>query len=288
MACSLPAAGSLKAAYPDCEITWICDRRFADLPRHCKHIDQVIVLEKKFQDWRKQITDLGKFDAALDLQGLLKSALPVAFSQSSLKLGYHWQREGARLFTSPVLPRQTSIHVVDQYLDVARAAGGKTITDFGLVPDPDSDQAVHNLLAQNELKPKLVICHAGAGWATKRWPAQHFAALADSLADQATIAFIGTQADAPAVEEVLAQTKSRPISLIGKTSVAQLISLLNRADLHIAGDTGSIHIAAALARPCIGLYTLTKPHRSCPYGQLDYCQTTDPNEVIALAQTLLS
>ena len=287
MACSLPAAGSLKAAFPDSEIIWICDKRFADIPRDCKHIDQVVVLEKDWKMWKPAIHALGEFDFALDLQGLLKSALPIGYAKARTKLGYHWQREGARLFTHPVIPDKSSIHIVDQYVDVARAAGGATLTDFGLNPNKESEQSVHNLISDFPADKKLVVCHAGAGWATKRWPAEHFATLADSLAAQATVAFIGTQADEPAVNEVLSHTKSRPISLIGKTRVSELVALLKHADLHIAGDTGSIHIAAALATPCVGLYTLTKPHRSCPYGQLENCLSTDPTQVISRARQLL-
>lgn len=185
------------------------------------------------------------------------------------------------------MPDKNSIHVVDQYVDVARAAGGATVTDFGLEPTRESDQAIQDIIAQCDPSKKLVICHAGAGWASKRWPCEHFAALSDQLSNEATVAFIGTKADEQGVNEVITKTKSKPISLIGKTNVAELISLLNHSHLHIAGDTGSIHIAAALGTPCIGLYTLTKPQRSCPYGQLQNSLTTNPDKVIALAHSIL-
>ncbi|MFM9874720.1 MAG: glycosyltransferase family 9 protein [Fimbriimonadaceae bacterium] len=250
-------------------------------------MNQVVVLDNDWKSWKKTVQELGEFDVALDLQGLLKSALPVHFAQAQRKLGYHWQREGARLFTQPVMPDPSSIHVVDQYVDVARAAGGATITDFGLDPTSEADHSVNNLISEFDSTKKLVVCHAGAGWATKRWPAEHFAALADSLAERATVAFIGTNADESAVTEVLSHCKTRPISLIGKTKVNELIALLKKADLHVAGDTGSIHIAAGLGKPCLGLYTLTKPERSCPYGQLKNCQSIDPDAVIKQAHHLL-
>lgn len=283
----MPAAGSLRHAFPDSEIIWICDKRFADVPRACTHVNEVIVLDKDSKTWKPTIKALGEFDVAFDLQGLLKSALPVSYANAKQKLGYHWQREGARLFSQPVTPDPKSIHIVDQYVDVARAAGGATHTDFGLQPIPEAIASINSLVSEFDPTKKLVVCHAGAGWATKRWPAEHFAALADSLSDRATVAFIGTQADEPAVAEVMAYTKSRPISLTGKTKVAELIALLAQADLHIAGDTGSIHIAAGLKTPCLGLYTLTKPHRSCPYGQLQNSLTTDPEKVKNLAHNLL-
>jgi len=271
----LPAAGALRQAFPNCEIIWIGDKRFGDVARSCRHVNEVIVLDKDWKTWKKTVQSLGEFDATLDLQGLLKSALPVHFANANVKLGYHWQREGAWLFTQAVQPRKSSIHVVDQYIDVALAAGGKAESvDFGLVPQQVSIEVVKKLLTENghSESKKLAVLHAGAGWASKRWPAAHFAELSDQLsANQTTVAFIGTQGDSPAVEEVLSHCNSKPISLLGKTNIRELIALLSLAHLHVAGDTGSIHLAAGLRTPCIGLYTLTKPERSCPYGQLDHC-----------------
>lgn len=292
MACSLPAAGALRQAFPNCEIVWIGDRRFGDVARSCLHVNEVVVLDKEWKTWKKTVQSLGEFDAALDLQGLLKSALPVHFANAKVKLGYHWQREGAWLFTQAVQPRKSSIHVVEQYIDVALAAGGKAVSvDFGLVPQRESVEVIKKLLTDNghSESQKLAVLHAGAGWASKRWPASHFAELTDQLsANKTTVAFIGTKGDSSAVEEVFAHCNSKPISLLGKTNIRELIALLSFADLHVAGDTGSIHLAAGLRTPCIGLYTLTKPERSCPYGQLDHCQSTDPSVVIPLALNLIN
>jgi ADP-heptose:LPS heptosyltransferase len=58
-----------------------------------------------------------------------------------------------------------------------------------------------------------------------------------------------------------------PASMIGRTSIGQLIALVGRAKAHLGGDTGSTHIAAALGVPAIGLYSVTRPERVCPYGQ---------------------
>lgn len=259
--------------------------------RCCKHVDQVVTLEKDWKTWKKTIQSLGEFDVALDLQGLLKSALPVHFSNAHRKLGYHWQREVAWLFTQAVQPRSSSIHVVEQYVDVALAAGGSIgPIDFGLIPAEESTATVNQLLAENghTTGKKIAVLHAGAGWASKRWPAANFARLSDELeANDICTAYIGTKGDVTAVEEVLALCKSKPINLLGKTNVKELIALLSLADLHVAGDTGSIHIAAGLKTPCVGLYMLTRPERSCPYGQLDHCRTTDPDAVIALALELV-
>lgn len=248
----------------------------------------MVELDKDWRAWKNQIAVLGEFECALDLQGLLKSAIPVAMAKAKRKLGYHWQREGARLFTQPVIPCPESVHVVEQYLDVARAAGGGDVVDFGLEPDEAGMSKARELLADLPQGKKLVVCHAGAGWASKRWPAKHFADLADSLAGEANVCFIGTKADEAAVAEVFSQVQSQPANWIGKTDIATLAAVLKQADLHIAGDTGSIHIAAALGTPCIGLYTLTRPERSSPYGQIERCRTLDFEGVASLAQEVIA
>ena len=67
----------------------------------------------------------------------------------------------------------------------------------------------------------------------------------------------------------------------------ELVALVGMADLHVAGDTGSTHLAAALGRPCIGLYTLTRPERCCPYGQITTSRSIDRDDVIKQALQIL-
>lgn len=312
VACSLPAAGSLKAAFPDCHITWYIDKRFAGLAECCQHIDQLVIADKGFSNIKKQVRNLGEFDLALDLQGLIKSALPVYLAQTKsppkpnrkpftrtksqdqprpTKLGYHWQREGANFLVSPVIPDPSSVHVVLQYLDVARAAGGTDVVDFGLAPIPEDIPIVQNILQESNIDPDkpLILANAGAGWAAKRWPPENFASLIKTLhQNQIQFAFIGTSADEPSVQAVtnLLPPENQPKNLLNKTNVRQLVALLDQASVILAGDTGAIHIGAALGKPCVGLYTQTRPERSCPFGQLQNCQSVDPHMVTDLVLNL--
>lgn len=214
----------------------------------------------------------GEFDAALDLQGLLKSGLVLKGTRAKVKVGYHWQREGAWLFSERVLPDPSSLHVVDQYVDVARAVGGQADrADFGLAPIPE---AVGSLESKLNLATPFVVMNGGAGWVTKRWPPQHFSALIDQLADQGvqTILIGGpTDDDRQVGKDITEGCKSTPKSLIGETSIPELVALLSLAKAHVGGDTGSSHLAAGLGIAAIGLYSITRPIRSCPYGQIDRC-----------------
>ncbi|MCU0316703.1 MAG: glycosyltransferase family 9 protein [Fimbriimonadaceae bacterium] len=230
---------------------------------------------------------LGEFDAALDLQGLFKSGFAVANVKAKEKLGYHWQREGSWLMSRPVAPDKTSIHVVDQYVDVARALGiPADRATWNLKADPVAQSKIKNLI---DPAHPVVIVNGGAGWSTKRWDPRHFALVSDSLQERgAKTYFIGTEADRKNFEAIRLQCRLAPIDLLGKTSVKELVALISQADLHIGGDTGSTHIAAAWGIPCIGIYTLTRPERSCPYGQFAASLSTDPHQVREMAFQLLN
>lgn len=272
--CSLPAAGALKAGHPGCTVVWVCDPRFSAIPRLCRHVDEVIEARPGLapKTWPRLE---GEFDAALDLQGLAKSALPVWRCKAGLKLGYHWQREGAWLASQPVKPDPTSWHIVDQYVDVARAAGGLAHqADFGLQPSPTDRATIEGTLEQAGVRRPFVVLNPGAAWATKRWPPSHAAGLIDRLAESgvATVLIGGrAQADRESVASVLAESRAGAADLCGRTSLGELVALIAACSAHVGGDTGSTHIAAALGVPAIGLYSITRPRRSCPYGQIDRC-----------------
>lgn len=270
--CTLPVAAAIKDTWTDAEVVWAVDKRFRAIVDACGAVDQVVVRPKPME-----MKGLGKFDVALDMQGLLKSGLLVAACSASRKLGYQWQREGSSLFSQRVLPDPSSIHVVDQYVDVARAFGATADrAEFRLNPDPAAIERVREkLVTKGWDGGKLVVVNAGAGWATKRWAANKFAALADRA--ETHVAFLGAPSDRETFAEVRNHGAARAIDMVGETSVAELVALIGLASAHVGGDTGSTHIAAALGVPAIGIYTLTRPERSCPYGQIERCFAGDPS-----------
>lgn len=301
--CSLPVAVALKGAFPEAHVAWAVDPRFAGIVKRCAAVDEVIRVKPGFapSSWPSFASP---FDLAIDLQGLAKSAIVVARSGAKDRIGYHWQREGAWLVSRPVPPDATSFHIVDQYVDVARAIiaerGGEDISrvSFGLSPEDGDLQKMRALLRSKGITTGFVLMNAGAGWASKRWPPQSFAALADALAARGVpSALIGGKAesDREAAREMLAACESSPADLLGETSVRELVALVALARAHVGGDTGSTHLAAALGVPAIGLYSITRPQRSCPYGQIGRCHY-DPaglaripvNEVLATVSEALS
>jgi len=266
--CCLPVASALKSSFPDCTIDWLVDRRFSDVVECCSAVDRVIAC------WQTLYTVgyAARYELALDLQGLFKSAWPIFWCRADRKLGYHWQREGSWLASAQVKPDPSSLHVVDQYVDVARAAGATADrAEFRLAAPAEDVSRMRERVGD---ATNLVVINPGAGWVTKRWPAESFAVVCDELARLgATPVLVGGKApaDREAAGELVGQCSSKPISLVGETNIKELIALIGLAKAHLGGDTGSSHIAAALGVPAIGLYSITNPVRSCPYGQIDRC-----------------
>jgi len=283
--CCLPVATALKDSGIATHITWAADKRFSSLVTLCDAVDEVLTLEKKAPP--RLIKELGPLDAALDMQGLFKSARLIAAAQTRRKLGYHYQREGARFFSSPVRPDPTSQHIVDQYVDVARALGATThAARFGLVPSPaDLTTVKSTLTAKGWTGTPFILVNPSAGWESKRWPVERHAALAARLHEQGhTLVFMGAPADQPLVAEIQAQSQVPSLNLAGETNLTQMVALISLARVHLGGDTGSSHIAGALGIPSVGLMTVSDPLRVCPYGQRDLCLTGQPSvaEVEAL------
>lgn len=272
--CSLPVAGALKRGFPDCEVVWYADPRFLALVDRCSFVDQVVLASPKVspKTWPKPE---GEFDAALDVQGLFKSAIIVGRSRAKVKVGFHWQREAAGLFSSPVTPDPTSAHVVDQYVDVARAVGGVADrAEFGLSATPEDRVQAQSLLAESGVEGDYAVLNPTSAHASKRWPPASFAELAERLhAHGLRCVVIGGKApaDLEAAEATIRAGGQAIVSLAGKTNLGALVALIEGCRLHVGGDTGSTHLAAALKRPAIGLYSATDPKRTCPYGQIENC-----------------
>ncbi len=288
--CSLPVASALRAAFPESEIVWLVDKRFAGVVECCTAVSRVEQVKPGLRpsSWPKPP---GEFDAAFDLQGLFKSAISLRGLRCP-RFGYHWQREGAGLFSRPVIPDPSSAHIVDQYVDVVRA--------FGL----EVDRASFSLVAKPEDVDRLelpdgpfVAVNPGAAWITKRWPPQFMAQTVDWLYGRgfATVLLGGpARTDQQSAQDVVDLCQNPPINMTGKTSVRQLVALISRAAAHLGADTGSSHIAAALGVPAVGLYSITRPQRSCPYGQIAYClydpqglEQIQPSQVSSVLERVL-
>jgi heptosyltransferase-1 len=287
---ALPVASALRAGWPSARIAWIVERRHAAVLRDHPALDDVIVVDT--QSWRRargpqalgraarELLVLqsrlraARFDVVLDLQGLVKSGLLVRATGAPLRIGFargacrEWPNT---LFTNRRVTLPGSAHhVVDQYLALLGPLGapvGRRPVEFCVPSDSEAELAIDEFFAASGLKPRdrVVVLNPGAGRPEKRWPASRFIELGRRLvANDGARAIVTWGPRETELAHVIAE--GGQTLLAPPTDLNRLIALLRRASVVVAGDTGPLHIAAALGVPCVGLFGPTPAGRNAPYG----------------------
>jgi heptosyltransferase I len=302
---ALPVAATLRARVPDAHLTWIVERREAAVLRDHPALDALVAVDTR--RWRRarglrDLTDAvaavaemrrrlraAAFDVALDLQGLLKSGVLAAATRAPLRIGFAARRCREplnALFTNRrVEPPAAARHVVDQHLALlAPLHVTDPVREFRLPVDAASEARADEFLAAAGCKPdrRLVVVNPGAGRPDKRWPVERFRQLAERVGED-TGAFV-LVVWGPGEE-----TAGRRIAPDGgravfgpPTNLDELVAFLRRANVLIAGDTGPLHLAAALGTPCVGLYGPTSAVRNGPYGPGHRCLQGPGGDVAAI------
>jgi heptosyltransferase-1 len=160
-----------------------------------------------------------------------------------------------------------TLHAVDRCWRVAEAFGvGDTPKEF-IIPIPDEARRWAEATTRGYPRPWLML-GPGARWMTKRWPPEHFAALARraGAAFGGTVFLVGGAEETQAARTVQQRLSGPSRDLTGRTTLPRLAALLERADVMLANDTGPLHLAAALGRPVVAPYTCTSIRLNGPYG----------------------
>jgi heptosyltransferase-1 len=284
---ALPVSYAIKETFPDCHLTWVVENSCRDLVTHNPYIDEVIAFPKKnFRSLSGLIHNLPPlkaqltarpYDVALDLQGLFKSAVIVYLSQAKKTLGFCNMRELSYFMSPPVCGSHKEGHIVERYLDVARAMGcAVNKVQFPLQITADEATKAGNIASQAGLSPgkTYVVLAPGANWVNKRWPTAYFAEICNKLSHRQVVpVLIGAANDRALADAITAQTAVPPVDLIGRTSLMELATIIQRCQAFVGGDTGPLHLAAALGRSVVGLYGPTDTNRNGPYGQYHFTHT---------------
>jgi heptosyltransferase-1 len=281
---SLPVAATLHRRYPDIPLDWLVEEEAADIVRGHPAVAEVVVSARK--RWLRQLqhpeqipATLGemrrfaatlrqrRYDAVLDLQGLLKSALYVMATGAPTRVGFAEGRECAPwVLTHRVVAPAQPVHAVERYLALAAAVDATDpVHEFHVSLSPE-DVAVAKAHLALCPRPRVVV-HPGARWRTKLWEVPRWRELARTLlAEGIGVVLTGSSQDGAIAEGICTGAQPRPLSLVGRLTLKQLVAVLQDVDLMITVDSGPMHIAAAEGTPVVALFGPTDPMRTGPLG----------------------
>lgn len=290
---SLPMAAALRLAFPDCELGWAVDERWAELlcapayPRMGERGPQRPLVDRVFgfqlRNWRRhplspktirQLRDVVgvlrtmSYPLVLDMQGSIKSAVVAHLARGERILGFDnpWERGADAFYTRRIEAVPLTVHMVERNLSLAEAVTGEPAKEpcFELPHCPVAEAWADDFLSRQRIE-RFALLNPGAGWGAKQWPTERFAEIAKELAAMGVAALVNFgPGEQDLVEEVarLSGGAARPLPC----TLSQLIALARRARLAIGGDTGPLHLASALGVPVVGLYGPTNPGRNGPRG----------------------
>jgi heptosyltransferase-1 len=209
---------------------------------------------------------MARYDVCVDMQGSIKSALVGRMAATPSFAGPAKPRETPARWLYRHRIATTATHVVDQGCELLGAALGETLRPAAvtLPVDQKAELWCERLLAQTSLiRDRFAFLAPTAGWGAKQWPAERYGAVAAALGRSGYHSLVNEAPGHRFADAVINTSDGFAISV--PCSVEQMIALVRRAGVVIAGDTGPLHLAAALERPIVGLYGPTDPSRTGPY-----------------------
>ncbi|MFT0181896.1 lipopolysaccharide heptosyltransferase II [Pseudomonas benzopyrenica] len=209
----------------------------------------------------------GRYDQAILLPNSLKSALVPYFAGIPKRTGWRGEMRFGLLNDIRTLDKACYPLMIERFMALAYPPGAELPKPYPkprLAIDPASRDAALERFGLSLDRPVLALCPGAEFGEAKRWPAEHYAAVADARLRQGwQVWLFGSQKDAPGGEEIREWVtpgfEEDVYNLAGRTSLAEAIDLLSCAGAVISNDSGLMHVAAALDRPLVAVYGSTSP-----------------------------
>ena len=270
---AIPAAAALRRAFPSARIDWLVEAKHREIVDLVTVIDRVVTIERAtVGGWTEALRAVRavRYDVALDMQGLLKSAVLARGSGAARVVGFsiwHLREKTARPFYSSAEAADAA-HVIRKNLRLLRAVGVED-EEIRFPLAPVESAALGRLRDEIGGRPFALI-NPGAAWPNKRWPPDRFGSLARFLGD--VCGMIAVVVWGPGEEEVaaaVAAASEGAARVAPRTGVADLVAFSREAALVVSGDTGPLHIATAVGTPTVSVFGPTDPARNGPWSAAD-------------------
>lgn len=287
---TLPVLAEIRREKPQAEISWVVEKRSAEILRDNPEIDRLIEIDTKnlrsngtadavLRNLRGQVSELrkGSFEIAVDFQGLIKSAIVAKLSGAKKRWGFAGRalREPAsRIFLTDSVRIPSQTHIIEKNLLLARTALGISQTDEN-IEFPIQTLDIHREEANSTIDvvgPKFAILNPGGGWVTKLWDARNFGKLADRLWIE--LGLPSVIVSGPGEHELA--TRAVENAQTGKVvsvqhSLKGFYELARHAAVYVGGDTGPTHLAIAAGAPVVGIFGPTEWWRNGSLNSSDIC-----------------
>lgn len=282
---ALPVLGALRAHRPDVQVDWLVDARYEAVLALVEGVRRRIVVRASSDGedtaairfagvggmiWALLELQRRRYDAAIDLQGLIKSAAFARLSGATRVIGFE---RGALRETPAAWGYHEHVavddrgHVVHKNLAVLPSLG---VPPAGVVFPwaPLRSEVRAAVFARDAVRHAqgVVLVNPGAAWENKRWPPERFGALAAGLAARHGLVSVVTWGPGErARADAVASASGGHAFASPPTALADVLALAQSARLCVSGDTGPLHLAASVGTPIVGLFGPTRPERNGPW-----------------------
>jgi heptosyltransferase-1 len=294
---AMPAVAALRELHPDWFIGWAIEPRWSPLLQTSRDFDRAVtearrseqrplvdaVYPVRTREWKehpltwatlKDVNGLrrelraGRFDICVDMQGSIRSAIVGRMARAKRFVGMSAPRETQASWLYRQRYAVTARHVVEQGCELLGAAVGTTLKPTAAaLPVSELDEKWCDGLLRGDEDP-FVLMAPTAGWGAKQWPAERYGAVAAVLGRAGFRTLVNAVGADDAVGEAVVRASDGFAELV-PCSVGQMIALTRRAKLVIGGDTGPLHLAAALEMPVVALFGPTAPARTGPFEMVE-------------------
>ena len=282
---ALPAVTALRRALPECFVGWAIEPRWSALlaaegararGTEMPVVDRVHAVRTR--EWKrrpfslKTLRDIAElrrelraeqYDVCVDLQGSIRSGVIGWMAGAGQFVGASAPRErAAAVFYGARLEVQAR-HVIAGACELVGEAVRTRLNPAAveLPRDPQAERRCGLMLSELAADKSFVLLCPGAGWGAKQWPTTRYAELARRLHGKGWQVLVnGGSAEGDGVDAITGASEARAV----RCDLAQLVTLSRRASLVVGGDTGPVHLAAALGRPVVALFGPTDPLRNGP------------------------
>lgn len=287
----IPAMHALRDVYPRARIDWAVERKSASIIADHPSIDELQVFERSAKREGSALANMGQFrlflshiranryDIVLDFHGSVKSGIVARWSRAKERYGFAGPeaREARRVragswwsVNKPVrLPSSVMNRVEENLRLVEPLAGIPKRPNFSIYVPDETHDLIDGYFEETFTGGKYVIAmHAPMDRADKRLPLELFGQAADMLMSDGRFELIltygpGQRDIALRVQEM---TRRKPAIAHETRDLRQYAWLVHRCDMYVGGDTGPMHIAAAMGTPVVAIFGATDPRKHAPYN----------------------